>query len=95
VAALVVLDASGRVADARLGISGVGPTAVRARDAEEVVIGEPPSEELWRAAAGAAATALEAPPSDVHATGDYRRHLAGVLVARALAIAASRAERRS
>ncbi len=94
-AAVVALDREGGISDARIGLSGVGPTAVRARPAEEVVIGERPSAELWKAAAGAAAAALDAPPSDVHASGRYRRHLAGVLVARALAAAADRAERRN
>jgi aerobic carbon-monoxide dehydrogenase medium subunit len=92
VAAAVVLDSDGRVADARLGLSGVGPTALRARDAEDAVRGKFPSDEAWAEAARAVEGALEDPPSDIHASAGYRRHLAGVLVRRALAVAASRAE---
>jgi CO/xanthine dehydrogenase FAD-binding subunit len=92
VAAAVVLDAEGRVADARIGLSGVGPTAVRARDAEDALRGEQATEEAWGEAARAVEGALEEAPSDIHASAGYRRRLAGVLVRRALAVAASRAE---
>jgi carbon-monoxide dehydrogenase medium subunit len=92
VAAAVVLDAEGRIADARLGLSGVGPTAVRARDAEDALRWEQPTEEAWGEAARAVVGALEEAPSDIHASAGYRRHLAGVLVRRALAGAASRTE---
>ncbi|HKH78139.1 MAG TPA: xanthine dehydrogenase family protein subunit M [Rubrobacteraceae bacterium] len=95
VAAVVALGDDGTVSEARLALSGVGPTAVRARDAEAAVRGERASEETWRAAAEAAAAALEDPPSDIHASADFRRHLAGVLVRRALGVAAARAEGRS
>lgn len=91
VAAVVALDSGGMISDVRLGLSGVGPTSVRASDAEAGVLGERPSTETWRAAAEAAGSVLD-PPSDIHASADYRRHLAGVLVGRALAAAAARAE---
>lgn len=95
VAAIVALGDDGTVSEARLALSGVGPTAVRARGAEAALRGERPDEETWRAAAEAAVAALEDPPSDIHASADFRRHLAGVLVRRALAVAAARAEGRS
>lgn len=91
VAAVVALDSGGMISVVRLGLSGVGPTSVRASDAEAAVLGERPSTETWRAAAEAAGSVLD-PPSDIHASADYRRHLAGVLVGRALAAAAARAE---
>ena len=94
VAALVALDDDGKISDVRLGLSGVGPTAVRALDAEEEIRGEQPAEEIWKKASEAAVRALDNPPSDIHASADYRRHLAGVLTRRALSTAAGRAERR-
>lgn len=92
VAAVVALDADGLVADARLALSGVGSTPVRAREAEEAAKGERPLEGTWAGAAEAVEGALEDPPSDIHASSRHRRHLAGVLVRRALAVAAARAQ---
>ncbi|MGF1472572.1 MAG: FAD binding domain-containing protein [Rubrobacteraceae bacterium] len=93
VAALVTLGDDGLVSDARLGLSGVGPTAVRARAAEDAIRGKEPTEQTWATAAGVAVRALEDPPSDIHASAGYRRHLADVLTRRALVAAAERAER--
>lgn len=89
-AAMVAMDDEGLISDVRLGLSGVGPTAVRALDAEAAIRGEQPTEEAWATAADAAVQALKEPPSDIHASADYRRHLAGVLTRRALAVAAGR-----
>ncbi len=94
VAAMVTLDDDGLISDARLGLLGVGPTAVRARDAEDAIRGERASKEAWATAADRVVNALENPPSDIHASADYRRHLAGVLTRRALTAAAGRAEGR-
>ena len=87
----LALDAGGRCADARIVPFGVGPTPVRARGAEQVLAGEAPREALFARAARTAADELDEPLSDVHASADYRRHLAEVLVRRALAEAAGRA----
>ena len=46
----------------------------------------------WAAAASAVIAALDEPPSDIHGSADYRRHLAGVMTERALALATQRAE---
>jgi carbon-monoxide dehydrogenase medium subunit len=94
VAAMVTLDDDGRISDVRLGLLGVGPTAIRPREAEDGIRGERASEELWTTAADRVVSALEEPPSDIHASADYRRHLANVLTRRALAAATSRAEGR-
>jgi carbon-monoxide dehydrogenase medium subunit len=91
VTAVVVLAADGTIADARLGLCSVGPTPVRARDAEAVLRGQQPGPEAWAAAAAAVRAALADPPSDIHGSADYRRHLAGVLTERALATATARA----
>jgi carbon-monoxide dehydrogenase medium subunit len=94
VAATVRLDANGRVADARIALSGVAGMPVRAAKAEAALAGQPPSDELWAAASQDAVAALE-PASDVHGSAAYRRPLAAALVRRALREAHERAEVRS
>lgn len=91
VAAALTIGADGTIADARLALCAVGPTALRAREAEAALKGQRPGPEAWLAAAEAVRAAITEPPSDVHGSGDYRRHLAGVLTRRALAAAAARA----
>ncbi|GAC1358448.1 MAG: xanthine dehydrogenase family protein subunit M [Ktedonobacteraceae bacterium] len=93
VAAVVSLDEDGTIAQARLGLCSVGPTAVRPQAAEALLRGQHPGKEAWAAAAAAVIADLDEPPSDIHGSADYRRHLAGVMTERALALAAERAER--
>jgi carbon-monoxide dehydrogenase medium subunit len=90
VAARVQLGPGGTVAEARLALAGVDGVPVRALEAERLVRGEEPGEELAAEAGERAAAALE-PPSDLHAPASYRRRLAAVLVRRALAAAAESA----
>jgi CO/xanthine dehydrogenase FAD-binding subunit len=90
VGALVTLDGEGSVGDARVALIGVGERAVRVAAAEELLRGRRPTAELFAEAAAAVQAELD-PNSDVHATADYRRHVAGVLVRRALATAVGRA----
>jgi len=89
VAATVELDGD-VVRRARLAFTGVGPTPVRADEAEESLVGAPADAAAFGAAGALAASALET-DSDHHASAAYRRHAAGVLAGRALALAASRA----
>ncbi len=89
-AAVVTLDAAGRVAGVRLGLFGVHDRAVRATAAEQALLGEPPTASAIAAAAAAAAHDVD-PVSDVHASSAYRRHLAGVVVRRVLTRAVARA----
>ena len=58
----------------------MGPTPVRAADAEAAL-----AHGASAADAAAAADRGTDPPADLNASADYRRHLARVLVARALA----------
>jgi len=81
----------GRCADPRVVLFGVGPTPLRAAAAEQAIAGRAPAEDAFEAAGRAAGDALEDPISDVHASAEYRRHLAGVMTRRSLAEAASRA----
>jgi carbon-monoxide dehydrogenase medium subunit len=88
-AALLWLDGDGRVRRARLGFFGVGGTPVRGVDAESVLIGHEPTTPRIREAARAAAARLS-PDSDLHATAEYRRRVAGVLAERTLTAALGR-----
>lgn len=73
----------GVITEARIGLTGVGPAPVRADAAERLLTGSRPSEELWQQAAGAVRGAID-PDGDLHASAEYRRHVAGILVVRAL-----------
>jgi len=83
VGASVTLAADGTIADARLALTGVGPVPVRARAAEARLRGERPSPGLLAEAARLVADGVE-PEGDIHATAEYRRHIAGILSGRAL-----------
>jgi CO/xanthine dehydrogenase FAD-binding subunit len=91
--ALLTLSGDGTVADARISLIGVKDTAVRASGAESVLAGQPPTDERITEAAEAIDPEIE-PLSDVHGSSDYRRHVAKVLVRRALGVARDRAEGR-
>lgn len=83
VAAGVVLGAGGEVVDARVALASVAPTTLRTRDAEAVLRGAVPTEELI-AHAAAAAAAEARPISDIRASAAYRRSLVRVLARRTL-----------
>jgi carbon-monoxide dehydrogenase medium subunit len=88
-AALWIED--GRIADAGVALSAVGPTTVHLSRADELLRGQAPSEELF-AQAGEIASEDCAPLPDGRGPVDYKRHLAGVLTKRALRRAAARAQ---
>jgi aerobic carbon-monoxide dehydrogenase medium subunit len=91
-AAAIVLGTApdGTIAKARIALAGVADRAIRAREAEALLVGTPGEAGRFAEAARVAAGALM-PPADVHGSSAYRRHLAGVLVERALADAWRRA----
>jgi CO/xanthine dehydrogenase FAD-binding subunit len=93
VAAAVHLDEQGRCAGARIALFSVGDRPMLAEHAGRALAGQLPSAESIRAAADAAATQDIDPPSDIHASARYRRHLANVLTRRALEQAFERAAR--
>jgi aerobic carbon-monoxide dehydrogenase medium subunit len=78
------------IAAAGIALSAVNPTSVRSTRAEEALIGRPPSEEAFAAAAALAAEDSD-PISDLRGPADYKRHLARELTHRALRSAAERA----
>ena len=86
VAATIRVD-GGTIADARVALTNMGSTPLRARSVEQALIGQAPSPEVVRQAAASAADGTE-PPSDLNGAADYRQHLAGVLTRRAVLAAA-------
>jgi carbon-monoxide dehydrogenase medium subunit len=89
--AAVWLD-GGRIADAGIALSAVGMTTIHLTRAEEALRGQAPSDELFKQA-GAMASEDCSPAADGRGPIDYKRHLAGVLTARALARATERAQK--
>jgi carbon-monoxide dehydrogenase medium subunit len=77
----------GNIAEARIGLTNMGSTPIRARAVEEALAGQPVSADAVRAAAARAAEGTD-PPSDTNGDADYRRHLASVLTGRAVLAAA-------
>ncbi len=91
VAARVTLDDAGRCREARLVYLSAGDAPVQAREAARLLAGEELSEAAIEAAAQKASRDEIRPSGDVHATPDFKRHLARVLTRRALRRAAARA----
>ncbi|HEX9943134.1 MAG TPA: xanthine dehydrogenase family protein subunit M [Thermoanaerobaculia bacterium] len=91
IAALVTLDESGRCREARLVYLSVGAAPVDAREAARLLAGQEISPAAIAAAAEKAARDEMDPFGDVHATPEFKRHLARVLTGRALRRAAERA----
>jgi CO/xanthine dehydrogenase FAD-binding subunit len=83
----------GAISDARLALSGVSDVPVRAVGAEDLLVGEGPSPELFDEAARRAADDID-PPADLHGSSDYRRKVAAALVRRGLRAAADDAYER-
>jgi len=89
VAAQLTLDGD-LCTQAGLGLTNVGPKAIRPVDAERFLIGKRLDEEAIREAARLAAAAAD-PVSDLRGTADYKRAMVRTLTARALRKAAQRA----
>jgi carbon-monoxide dehydrogenase medium subunit len=89
VAARVTLDGD-RCADAGLGLTNVGPRAIRPAQAEAFLVGKRLDEEAIREAARLAAAAAQ-PATDLRGPEDYKRAMVRTLTARALRRAARRA----
>jgi carbon-monoxide dehydrogenase medium subunit len=85
VAATLTLSGS-EIVQARIALTGVGPIPLRAEEAESLLVGREFDESLGRRVIEAVREAIS-PETDLHASADFRRHLAGVLTGRALAAA--------
>ncbi|GAA2337449.1 xanthine dehydrogenase family protein subunit M [Saccharopolyspora halophila] len=82
VAAAVRVDGDS-IAEARIGLTNMGATPIRARGVEQALVGQPATAEAIRSAAAHAAEGTS-PASDAGADADYREHLATVLTGRAV-----------
>jgi aerobic carbon-monoxide dehydrogenase medium subunit len=91
-AASLVLS-GGVIGDARLAFAGLSDVPVRATAAEDLLVGERPSTELFEEAAHRATGDID-PPGDLHGSPDYRKTVAAVLVRRGLPAAADNARER-
>ena len=89
VAATVTVDEAGVCTGSALALTGVGRTPVVAREAARALVGVKPTAEAVDDVGRRVADAVR-PDSDLHASSEYRKHLAGVLTRRALARAAER-----
>ncbi len=82
-AAVIEQSGAGIVEHAALSFFAVGSTPVRARAAEAALVGQPLRPDAIAAAVSCARLELD-PPTDNHASSQYRRHVAGVVLERTL-----------
>lgn len=85
VAAAVRME-GGKIAEARVALTNMAPTSVRASQTEAALAGASSLAEI--AAAAALAAEGTSPTTDIHADAEYRKHLAQVLTKRAVSKAA-------
>jgi carbon-monoxide dehydrogenase medium subunit len=89
ICAIVTLS-GGTIASVRLGVTGVGPKAYRPTAVEKALTGKAADEETVKAAVQSVADGIDV-QGDIHASPEYRAHLARVLTRRAVLKAAQRA----
>ncbi|MHB8598336.1 MAG: FAD binding domain-containing protein [Ktedonobacteraceae bacterium] len=82
-AAYVTLDEQSNVTYAGIGLTNVGPTPIKARDAEQSLLGKPLNDASIQQAADLAAAAAQ-PNSDSRGPAEYKRAMVHTLVVRAL-----------
>ena len=92
VAAILTLDKKERCTEARLVYLSAGDGPISAPEAANMLIGNEITTEMITAAAEKAAADEIDPGGDIHATAEFRRHLANVLTRRALEEALQRAK---
>ena len=90
VAAQISLD-GGKIANAGIGVTGIATRPYRASVVEDALTGQAADASTVSAAAAHIADDVEDLNEDHHASGDYRRHLAGVFAERAILRAVERA----
>ena len=91
VAARLAVSSGGKIEDAAVGITGLGPKAFRAAEVEKALLGKKATEKGLADAARLASEGVE-PLSDLHASAEYRREMASVYAKRALLQAFARSQ---
>jgi len=91
VAVQLTLDDSGAVKRAGIGLTNVGMTPIKAKQAEDFLTGKNPDEATIRKA-GELAAADSQPMDDIRGSAEYKRDLVRVLTTRALSRALDRAK---
>src|SRR5258708_35978886 len=89
-AAVVLTMAGGKVASCAIGLTNLSETPLLATDAARAVIGTSLDDATLKKAA-AAAEAIMSPAADARGPVEYRKHVGGIMVTRALKRAAARA----
>lgn len=87
VAATVKLD-GGSISQAKVALTNMGATPIRATAVEQALIGKAATDDVVRQASASAADGTN-PPTDTNGDAAYRRHLAHVLTGRAVLVAAA------
>ncbi len=90
VAAMLTVNEQGACQDARLAITGVASQPFRARGVENALKGQTLSPETIANASVRASEGVQNPLEDIHASGEYRLHLARTYTKRALMDALSK-----
>jgi carbon-monoxide dehydrogenase medium subunit len=91
--AVSLVLSGGVISEARLAFAGLSFVPVRAAAAEDLLVGQRPSTELFDEAARLATDDID-PPADLHGSSDYRKAVAAALVRRGLRAAADNARER-
>jgi aerobic carbon-monoxide dehydrogenase medium subunit len=91
--AVALTLSDGTIGAARLAFAGLSDVPVRSAEAEDLLIGEVPSAELFAEAARRATEDIE-PPADLHGSSEYRKKVAAALVRRGLRAATDNAHER-
>ena len=88
--AVVVSLSGGNIDHVRITLTNLGPTALRAHDAEEVLLGQTATTDLIKQAADRAMAICD-PAEDLRGDPEYKTAMAGQMVQRAISEALSRA----
>ncbi|WP_151523344.1 FAD binding domain-containing protein [Serinicoccus kebangsaanensis] len=77
----------GTIAEAKVGLTNMGSTPLRATSVEQALVGKEATEDAVAEACAQVGEGTD-PPSDLNGQADYRKHVAGVLTRRAVVAAA-------
>ena len=89
VAAQMARDSAGRVVRAGVGLTAVGPTAIKAKRAEQLIVGKKLTSSVIDEASGVASEESR-PTSDLRGSVEYKRDMVRVMTGRALRTALRR-----